>query len=454
MSVSIVNNSTDSITLQVTVPFNRSMINSEIAIQSALNEAGCVATAELLKQFDTDGSPVVMGNVKMTSMGLINKCYQTPYGEVEIARNIYQTSKGGKVFCPLEKEARIILTSTPKFAAQVSYKMAEMAGGQVRDDLAINHGRNVALNVVQRISDAVSAVVQVKEESWSYHVPELKDTKVQTVGIGLDGTCMLMCDQAYRQAMVGTISLYDKEGERLHTTYVAASPEHGKETFKERLAREIERTKEIYPDALRIGIADGAHDNWSFLEKYTDKQTLDFYHVTEYLADVANDVFISAIEKKNWLDKRCHELKHTSGAAESILKEIEDFLKKELSLSHKQKAQNSSVSNDTEPLTKITNKKREQKNKSLEAAISYFKNNIQKSRMNYSENIAANQPIGSGVTEAACKTIVKQRLCKSGMRWKDKGAAVILSLRALVRSTGRWDQFWAKVNKYGFPVAI
>jgi len=47
---------------------------------------------------------------------------------------------------------------------------------------------------------------------------------------------------------------------------------------------------------------------------------------------------------------------------------------------------------------------------------------------------------------------VKQRLCKSGMRWKKKGAAVILSLRALLKSTGRWEQFWSKVNQYGFPV--
>ena len=73
--------------------------------------------------------------------------------------------------------------------------------------------------------------------------------------------------------------------------------------------------------------------------------------------------------------------------------------------------------------------------------------------MNYSESIAANEPIGSGVTEAACKTIVKQRLCQSGMRWKDKGASTILSLRSLIKSDGRWKQFWAKVNQYGFPIA-
>ena len=49
----------------------------------------------------------------------------------------------------------------------------------------------------------------------------------------------------------------------------------------------------------------------------------------------------------------------------------------------------------------------------------------------------------------ACKTLVKQRLCGSGMRWKNKGAKVILSLRALVQSKGRWQQFWGNIEQYG-----
>src|SRR5437868_198747 len=60
-------------------------------------------------------------------------------------------------------------------------------------------------------------------------------------------------------------------------------------------------------------------------------------------------------------------------------------------------------------------------------------------------------PIGSGVTEAACKTLVKQRLCCSGMRWTPEGAQIILSLRALALTETRWEQFWEKISKYGVP---
>jgi len=84
----------------------------------------------------------------------------------------------------------------------------------------------------------------------------------------------------------------------------------------------------------------------------------------------------------------------------------------------------------------------------LDSAITYFTN--QGDRMDYYEYRTQNLPIGSGVTEAACKTIIKQRLCRSGMRWKDQGASIVIALKCLVQSK-RWGQFWDKINQYGVP---
>jgi hypothetical protein len=66
----------------------------------------------------------------------------------------------------------------------------------------------------------------------------------------------------------------------------------------------------------------------------------------------------------------------------------------------------------------------------LKRAVSYFSSQI--ARMNYAEFIKKNLPIGSGVTEAACKTVIKQKFCKSGMKWKDDGARAVLRLRCFV----------------------
>ena len=66
----------------------------------------------------------------------------------------------------------------------------------------------------------------------------------------------------------------------------------------------------------------------------------------------------------------------------------------------------------------------------LGATITYYKNH--RHQMNYISYTGQNFPIGSGVTESACKTLIKQRFCLAGMRWKQSGATGILNLRALV----------------------
>jgi hypothetical protein len=106
-------------------------------------------------------------------------------------------------------------------------------------------------------------------------------------------------------------------------------------------------------------------------------------------------------------------------------------------------------------LSTLTDKKLSKSVKDdLESTITYFSNNIAKDRMNYVLHMDEQLPIGSGVTEAACKTLVKQRLCGSGMRWKIKGAKVVLSLRALVQTTNRWQQFWDKIIQMGVGYQI
>ena len=57
-------------------------------------------TGEMLSQFDTDGSPIMIGAVKWTSKGLISKTLSNPLREAEIERHIYQSPKGGRFLAP------------------------------------------------------------------------------------------------------------------------------------------------------------------------------------------------------------------------------------------------------------------------------------------------------------------------------------------------------------------
>jgi len=407
--------------LEISIPMGTVMLDGEQRIEQVLNEAGSMASGELLKRFDTDGSAIQVGDTKLTSKGQVEKTYQTPYGEIRINRHVYQTSQGGSTYCPLECNARIIQNATPKLAKSLSHKYSKLSVDEVKADLSSNHGRDLSRGYIQNVSEMVGTLAQAKEESWHYQTPML-ESPVATVSIGLDGTTIYLREEGYRETMVGTVALYDAEGERLHTTYIGAPPEYGKNTFKTRLTHEIEHVKRLYPDALYIGVADGAADNWLFLNQHTSIQVTDFWHATEYLADAAEVIFHGKKQenqKIDWLKQHCHALKNNHGAAVTILTELEDMV-----------------------VDKWSKKRQEILNKT----ITYFSN--QGIRMDYASHVAQALPIGSGVTEAACKMIVKQRLCQSGMKWRQKGASIILSLRTLERSN-RWEQFWAKVSQYG-----
>jgi len=419
----LTHNSDGSITVSTTFKLTGSMLEMENTILNAVNKVGCVGTEEALKQFDTNGSPLLLNDVKWTARNKDAKKYQTPYGVVNIERYVYQTSKGGKIFCPLEDKARTVYAATPKFAQQLSHKYAQGNAKAVCTDLKENHNRLIAKGTVQNIADWIGGIACAQEEQWEYALPTLEEP-ITTIVFSLDGAYLLMANEGYREAMVGNISLYDSEGKRHHTIYFGAAPESGKATFKQRYEVEIQRIKAQYPEALYLGIADGAKDNWTFLAPHVDKQLLDFYHVTEYLATASHAVYPKKkdqVARKQWLSDACSQLKHESQAANLIYTELTEI-----------------------KASRLPKKIQE----GLEATRTYFKNN-KADRMDYAYHTDKNLPIGSGVTEAACKTLVKQRLCGSGMRWKKRGARIVLSLRALVQTTNRWQEFWDKINHAG-----
>src|SRR3954462_5534049 len=426
MSASIVARSESSFTVQVEIPYGSSMLDFEQAIQDRLNRAGVVATQEALQQFDTDGSPITVGSVKFTSKGQLPKDYQTPYGVATVARHVYQSPQGGKTYCPLDRDARIIVSSTPRFAKMIAHKYAEFGSGRVLLDLEENHGRKVARSFIQNVADAVATVALAQEESWDYAPPKLEHP-VSTITLGLDGTGLLMCEDGWREPMVGPGGFYDQAGERQHTIYRAATPEYGKATFLDRMEREIERVKAAYPQAHYLGIADGASGNWDFLGRHTTAQVVDFWHAAEYLGKAAAVIYRGQPHsRKAWMDDACHRLKHEPGGAEWVLKRLRTL------------ARERPWAKDDEDVVR---------------AIVYFENQSGAGRMDYASRVEVGDPIGSGVTEAACKVIVKQRLCGSGMKWTKEGAAAVLSLRCLTHTAERWGQFWSKVEGWGFPVA-
>lgn len=105
MSVELICETSTEVTYQVTISLSGSMLEAEEAIQQKLNEIGLAATQKKLEAFDTDGSPIVVGNKKFTSKGKTLKNYETLYGVASVERHVYQSNEGGKTFCPLDDRA-------------------------------------------------------------------------------------------------------------------------------------------------------------------------------------------------------------------------------------------------------------------------------------------------------------------------------------------------------------
>jgi hypothetical protein len=63
-----------------------------------------------------------------------------------------------------------------------------------------------------------------------------------------------------------------------------------------------------------------------------------------------------------------------------------------------------------------------------EATHGYFARNAE--RLRYRSYLAAGYQIGSGVMEAACKTVAHQRLDQAGMHWRVETADAVVALRA------------------------
>jgi hypothetical protein len=88
----------------------------------------------------------------------------------------------------------------------------------------------------------------------------------------------------------------------------------------------------------------------------------------------------------------------------------------------------------------------------MHQAVAYFREH--RHRMRYHDLRAQLLPIGSGVVEAACKTLVSQRLKRSGMRWRVPGGQAILTFRALCQSE-RFERAWPLlVERYKRTVTL
>jgi len=231
---------------------------------------------------------------------------------------------------------------------------------------------------------------------------------------------------SYHNAMVGAFSFYqqDDQGDplRISSIYTARMPEENAAAFKDdflRIIDDVNRKIAAGTEPIfKVLLCDGHRNNWSFAKECAPLKgyahLLDFFHTAEHLAAAADAMYGEKTDtSKWWYGKWRDALKVDRDAPQSILRSMQGYSRR----------------------IKMSKNRRD----ILKASITFFKRN--KRLMHYPVFIKRGLPIGSGPVEAAAKTIVKQRMCRSGMRWSREKGQHVLTIRAYVKSS-LWEQAW------------
>lgn len=164
-----------------------------------------------------------------------------------------------------------------------------------------------------------------------------------------------------------------------------------------------------------IALTDGGAGLEEFMQCYFPQAVciLDFFHAAQHLHELAKLWHSGDEEQSKALGQAwSHRLKHEGGQA--LLAVLEELDLRGRSAAVREK---------------------------YRLVTSYVRNNVH--RMDYPCYRAKGWLIGSGHIEAACKTVVGQRLKGTGMRWSEAGADAVCCLRALFKSErDQWEAFW------------
>lgn len=233
----------------------------ELIVRDIVNRVGGELTADMMRTQDVDMERLEINGEtyyrKDPSVGQ----YQTLYGEQLVERHLYQTSAGGKTICPMEINCQMIFGSaTPLLAEVASFKVASMTPGEAERDLAKSNGLHLSDSYLREIAQGVGQIAVENRIKWQAPEPEVS-APVEVVAIGTDGTTMPLVGEAYKEAMCGTIALYDREGERLTTEYHAAMPQVGKKDFANNFSTRSLQVLKLFPNAMHVCLGDGAKCN-------------------------------------------------------------------------------------------------------------------------------------------------------------------------------------------------
>ena len=411
----------------------------EMAVRSAMHQAGAAALTELL-QFPApaaDQRTVACACGKQAHYReLRSKPVLTAVGKVKVSRPYYLCTHCHSGQFPADAELDIENTEfSPGVRRMQAMVGQESPFDQAREQMKVLAGLEVTTKAVERTAEAIGAGIAQGEQreiqrAVQLDLPIVIGQPIPILYIQMDGTGVPVVKKETagrqgktdgqaahtREAKLGCVftqTTWDKEGYPIRnpdsTTYTGAietAEQFGKQLYLEAWKRGWSRAEK------KVVMGDGAEWIWNLADQHFPGavQVVDLYHARQHLWELARRLYPNDdAGQKAWM--KIHQKRLLD---KGKIKKLVDALR-------------SINTANPELVDKIRTE------------ADYFEKNA--ARMRYPKFRRQHLFVGSGVIEAGCKTVIGSRLKRSGMFWTVRGANAILALRCC-HLNGHFEDYW------------
>jgi hypothetical protein len=372
----------------------------------------------------------------MESRGLRNKELVTILGAVCYRRTMFQCAQCAQTRYAGDEALDVVGTSrSPGLRRMMARAGAKSTFKEARDDLKIYAGLHVSAKDVERVAETIGEDVQrwtkLERDTLLEQTPvPAEKASIPILYIELDGTGVPMIPRELkgrkgkqadgsaktREVKLGCVftqTTTDENGYPVRdpdsTTFVGAI--EGTEDFGWRLYAEALRRGLLQAERVVV-VGDGAEWIRNLVEMHFPEAHLiiDLYHAREHVSDLCKLLWPHDPERMEQQRAQWWDLLDQDGVETLVAQALQCL-----------------------PTTASESQKK------VRREINYLQKN--KDRMRYASYRTQGLFVGSGVIEAACKSLIGQRLKQSGMKWSLRGANAIISLRCMMQSD-RLEDYW------------
>jgi hypothetical protein len=385
--------------------------------------------------------------------------YHSLSGPLEVTRWTYRRTdiRNGPTVVPLEHEAGLIHGATPAFAFSVTQAYGQGPLRAYEDTMRAAHRHLPSRSTLERLGKTIGMWLKddVMDLEPLVRGAEPIPQDAHAIAMGLDRTSTPIAEPIpttepppkhphprarrrpepvvvhYRMAYVGTVAVFNRDGVSVAARRYAATAQDGPDNILERMTLDVQALRSQRPEVPLLVIQDGAPEMWNLVREKLQAANLgnwegliDLYHAKEHLAHVVELLERDPHRRRERYDKYSALLDKFDGGMKRVVESLRnEILDKQI------------------------------RNPKVLAHYGYLSTSAWAGLMRYAKFRRQHFPVGSGVTEGACKSLVTTRAKRSGQRWQNDGLSAVLTIRGLHQSS-RLEPVWSLfTRKYNLPVS-